>query len=461
MIITCTECQASYRLADEKIKPGGTRVRCSACQHVFTVLPAAAVDSDDFVSPAAAAMPAATPPEPPVPPAAGSGGALGGGADEHVTGPPATDREPPPAPTPPAAAETFFTEETPFSPASSAADDLATERRDATAGETFGALAFTEGTDEDSDQFDFDQEAETADASMGLGGEAESGTAVPFASDTAFGEEWSSGWDQPETEASAFDFEEPHFEAEDEALKRGEAGLNFDEIEFTAPSSSEPLGIPPLSVQSGTSAAPPLTPAAPPLPTASRPPSEAPLPAASGTRPKSRALPLLMLLLILGGIAGYVFFTADGQQLVNRLLAKVTGGGPAVPAEQRIGLEVDGSSYVINREAGQLLVIQGSAVNNFAEARSALTVKGVILDAGGKVLQQQTAFCGNYLDDEQLRTYRYAQIEEAMNNQFGTSLANMNVKPGKAIPFTIVFRNVPKEMANIHVEVVDSKAGGL
>jgi hypothetical protein len=70
-------------------------------------------------------------------------------------------------------------------------------------------------------------------------------------------------------------------------------------------------------------------------------------------------------------------------------------------------------------------------------------------------------FCGNYLGEEQLRTLKYVQIEEAMNNQFGNSLSNMNIKPGTAIPFTIVFRNVPKELANINVEVVDSKPGGL
>jgi uncharacterized repeat protein (TIGR01451 family) len=55
---------------------------------------------------------------------------------------------------------------------------------------------------------------------------------------------------------------------------------------------------------------------------------------------------------------------------------------------------------------------------------------------------------------------KYAQIEEAMNNQFGDSLANMNIKPGTVLRFTIVFRNVPKELANINVEVVDSKPGG-
>jgi hypothetical protein len=53
----------------------------------------------------------------------------------------------------------------------------------------------------------------------------------------------------------------------------------------------------------------------------------------------------------------------------------------------------------------------------------------------------------------------FAAIEEAMNNQFGDSLSNMNVAAGATIPFTIVFRNLPDGLANINVEVVDSKPG--
>jgi len=37
MIVQCEACQTRFRLADEKIKPGGTKVRCSRCKEVFTV----------------------------------------------------------------------------------------------------------------------------------------------------------------------------------------------------------------------------------------------------------------------------------------------------------------------------------------------------------------------------------------------------------------------------------------
>jgi hypothetical protein len=72
---------------------------------------------------------------------------------------------------------------------------------------------------------------------------------------------------------------------------------------------------------------------------------------------------------------------------------------------------------------------------------------------------QQTVFCGNKFDDTALKTMSFAAIEEAMNNQFGDSLSNMNVAAGASIPFTIVFRNLPEGLANINVEVVDSNPG--
>jgi hypothetical protein len=36
----------------------------------------------------------------------------------------------------------------------------------------------------------------------------------------------------------------------------------------------------------------------------------------------------------------------------------------------------------------------------------------------------------------------------------------MNIASGGSIPFTIVFRNLPADIATINVEVVDSKPGG-
>ena len=203
----------------------------------------------------------------------------------------------------------------------------------------------------------------------------------------------------------------------------------------------------------------------------SRPPAddydvEKPLPAPPQPKKSSlsRILVLLVfLLVILGGAAGLLFIQ-EGAINLNTIgqylpfLQEYIGEAPVSSPGDRIGINVSGSSY-LNGEAGQMLVIQGAAVNNHPATRSAITIKGVLLDAQGLTLLQQTVFCGNKLDDTALKTMSFAAIEEAMNNQFGDSLSNMNVVAGASIPFTIVFRNPPDGLANINVEVVDSKPG--
>jgi hypothetical protein len=114
--------------------------------------------------------------------------------------------------------------------------------------------------------------------------------------------------------------------------------------------------------------------------------------------------------------------------------------------------------FLQSRKAGRLFVIQGEAVNDYREPRSAIAVKGVIFDDKGVPLLQQTVFCGNPLDTAELTGTSFDRIVERMNNQFGDSLSNLNVPAGKAIPFTIVFHNLPAELSEFSVEVIDSKS---
>lgn len=166
---------------------------------------------------------------------------------------------------------------------------------------------------------------------------------------------------------------------------------------------------------------------------------------------------LLLLLALLGG-AVYLYWQGSVPEL-TRLVDRLTG--QAAPPEVSGQIRLDGlnSYYVVNREAGQMLVIQGQVVNGYSDPRSSITVKGVVFDKAGNAVLQQTVFCGNPFDQETLKKLPFAKIEEGMNNPFGESLSNLNVAPGKAIPFTIALRNPPADIAEFSVEVVDSKPG--
>jgi hypothetical protein len=114
------------------------------------------------------------------------------------------------------------------------------------------------------------------------------------------------------------------------------------------------------------------------------------------------------------------------------------------------------AKYVKNKLTGDLLVISGEAVNEFTKPRAAIQIKGMVYGADGSVLSSKNAFCGNPLTSEQLSTMSMEKIEAAMANQFGDSLANMEVAPGKAIPFVIVFAKPSAESKDYGVEPAGS-----
>jgi serine/threonine-protein kinase len=80
MIVHCEACNAGFEIEDRLIKPGGAKLRCAQCKHVFTVRP-------KEPPPAAAPPPEApsrkasgnggSPPDPPMDGASNAGGAMG------------------------------------------------------------------------------------------------------------------------------------------------------------------------------------------------------------------------------------------------------------------------------------------------------------------------------------------------------------------------------------------------
>jgi predicted Zn finger-like uncharacterized protein len=114
------------------------------------------------------------------------------------------------------------------------------------------------------------------------------------------------------------------------------------------------------------------------------------------------------------------------------------------------------AGFVESKTNGTLLVISGEARNDFSKPRAALQVKGLVYGATGQVLASKNAYCGNPLSTEQLASFPLERIEATMANQFGDSLDNMEVAPGKAVPFAIVIPAPPQGAKDFGVEVVGS-----
>jgi hypothetical protein len=169
------------------------------------------------------------------------------------------------------------------------------------------------------------------------------------------------------------------------------------------------------------------------------------------------AIVLGAILVVIALVCSGVYFLS-GPQAFNKigLGFLVNWSGQKASDEGSISLKNITAEYVKNAEGVELFVVRGEAVNEFKKSRASIQVKVSVIGTGGAVLLSKTAYCGNPLSKEQIASLPLVKFDEAMNNQFGDSLANLGTKPGVAIPFVVILSNVPKEAVDYTVQVEGS-----
>ncbi len=179
---------------------------------------------------------------------------------------------------------------------------------------------------------------------------------------------------------------------------------------------------------------------------------------APGSSAFSMLIKALLLIILAALIAGGIYIYLDGPNAINDKLKQYFGQTTQeTPGIDQISLGPLEGRFLRNEQAGEIFLIRGEVVNNFSQSRSAIQVKGVLYDPLGKPLLQKTVFCGNPISDEQLRTLPFEELEQIMGNQFGKDLSNMKVDPRKKIPFDIVFKDLPANIAEFSVNVTSSR----
>jgi len=474
MIIQCEQCSTKFRLDDAKIKDKGVKVRCAKCRHVFTVTkqqqemkpqPDVVADFEQQVAPGPGDASlqrgigvgggTAVPPDLPV--------AAQAAGDEHSLAPPAT--EPSFAP---AGGEDFD-----FSFSDDVADAADHDKTAAPSTEPdFSDFDFGDAVSEKGGvtaSTDFSEGAQHSAASVS----AQDTPDFDFGAESLFGDAVAAPTPEEPAEPIAFDFPVEAFAdsmgAADKALDgKGPVGgidaakadepFSLGEIDFgdeltsvavqqVNPEELKPaqdLFFAPLAEvpENKGLVAGEETAATPPFPVS--PDDLPPLSIVSRRKQSSFFMGLVVVLVALVvAVLGYVGYSMFGVEKV----AKETG---------RITVRAVNAAFVKNSVAGELIAISGEAVNEFPGTRAAMQVKGMIYGPNGQVLASKNAFCGNPLTREQLATMPLDKIEAAMSNQFGDSLDNLEVPPGKAIPFVIVIAGPPADAKDYGVEPAGS-----
>lgn len=482
MIVQCEQCRTKFRLDDEKVSERGVKVRCAKCRHVFTVQ--REENAPETAPPLGAA--AAAPPSPVAEdlwaPALETADATVRMAAAPPAEPEVAGFEPEPSPvfdfgdTPleasPAATDTAAAVDTTFgdislatSPPPSfgpAASEFDLAQTDAAAGSVdFSDLSFgSEPAATGQETF--------GDMTMVMAPPQQPAeSAAPFPPpEPAIGIE--NPFDEPTVSSPAMAAElPPPLPPGDTPAPTGTpAAFMFSPAPTpdAAAAAEDSFGLGDLTFENETTAGRPAVVEAPPAPTSpaitfavpEQPQSEEVPPLAISSR--RRQSPLLSSLIavvtvLVVGALGYLSYhhLSDGPGAL-KLFEK-----SRVPAEEgRITIQKTGAFFLEQTTAGELLVITGEAVNQFSKPRASLQVKATLFAGDGSVLTSKTAYAGNQLTREQLLTMPADKIETTMNNQFGDSLVNLEVQPGKAIPFTIVVVNPPKEGRDFAVEAAGS-----
>ncbi len=180
---------------------------------------------------------------------------------------------------------------------------------------------------------------------------------------------------------------------------------------------------------------------------------------------RSPLLPIILILIVLllgSATAAYFFAPQYIPGAITELLPFLKSKEKADtkdPGVRRLSFKTITGSFVQSDKAGMLFLIKGMVANNYSESRSFILIKGSLLDDKGKVVKTKLAYAGNIFSESEIKEMTVDQINQALRNRSGKNDINVKVKPQAALPFTVIFEELPENLSEFTVEAVSSAPG--
>jgi len=451
MIVTCENCNTRFNLDENLIKESGSKVRCSKCNHTFTVHKSVPVEEPESAVGLEEA-PADFPDSPEAPlssleaeEAPEEAAMVSEEAPEEALDLDLSEAEEKPAEEeiPP---EAIGLEEEP------AAEEPTPAEEEVAIEETPEAMeeALEEAAMVSEEALDLDlSEAEEKPAEEEIPPEAIGLEEEPAAEEPTPAEEEVAIEETPEAVEMEAVIEEA--EAKEELEEELADAISVESLEGAEEEETEQLERKqPVQEIEEELMPPPVAPVAEKEPRARR-------------RISTPLMIMLALVLLAGGaFAAYSLLKSfDVKIPFLESLAGAPESATIDPGNLRILLldQLIRSEFVENRTDGRLFVIKGKVRNDYPEARNFIMVRGTLYSNDGETIDKKTIYCGNALSDTDLKALDKATIDRRLRNRFGDKRSNFSVPSGKVIPFVVVFSDLPKDLGEFSVEVVSSAPG--
>ena len=470
MVVQCEQCQTKYRIADEKVKGKGVKVRCAKCDNVFTVTPPA----EESPAPLPEAGPPAPPPSTPEPPVSAP-------AEPEIPAPETTASDFEIDAVPPGTDETGpglsdeAASELPVSdPFEGAASLPPLPSPDSSLDQTAPEAASPGSPLPESGSLEPDPQVQPSggyipptpsDGPLDLGAqrpahELDQATLVSHPPEPG-GPPEENGMDDGgfELEATLREDTAPGIAAPDagsgdlppltqEGAPDGEWG-NIPIEGQDGPGEGGEFG---LAGEPGYVPPPPMPmeePADPQLPdqweadphdTPSVPSYQPEVKSSGGGK---KAVILLILLAALG--AGGYFAYPTVMEMVKARAGQTEG--TLTPANIQV--------KAINRADGKIIYSVRGEIRNESQGNvGMIQVEAQFRNASGDVLRKAASFCGNMIPDSDLARLEMGKIRTDLQNELGQSLSNANVMPGQVVPFLVILDDPPAGINKVTVTIL-------
>jgi predicted Zn finger-like uncharacterized protein len=178
---------------------------------------------------------------------------------------------------------------------------------------------------------------------------------------------------------------------------------------------------------------------------------------AKSSKKKWIILGAVLALLALGGAGLFIFkpWTKMNIPFLSALTGKPKTADNADKVKD-IALRNVRQYYIPNEKAGQIFVVEGKAVNNFATAKERIKVEVSLFDEKGNVLLSKQLLCGNTLSQFQLQVQSEEEINSSLSSEVGILTSNTFLKTGMDTPFMVIFFKPPDTVKEFGVKVIDA-----
>jgi len=176
----------------------------------------------------------------------------------------------------------------------------------------------------------------------------------------------------------------------------------------------------------------------------------------AGKKRISTPLLILLIVVLLAGGAYGTYVVLDSMNIKFPFISDFLKPEMQDPGNLKItALNINGK-FVDNTKIGKLFVITGKIKNEYPKARNFVKATGKLYTKGKTLAKSATVYCGNTISDPELANLDINEINKKLSNRFGTNKTNVNIKPGKQVPFMIIFTNIPDNIEEYTIEVTGS-----